>query len=42
LRVTEAIVERRSRAPLTAAYLARETFVDYAVYAKWRGKLVIG
>ena len=26
----------------TAAYLARETFVDYAVYAKWRGKLVMG
>jgi len=40
LRVTEAIVERRACAPLTAAYLARETFVDYAVYAKWRGKLV--
>ncbi len=41
LRVTEAIFERRARAPLTAAYLARETFVDYAVYAKWRGKLVM-
>ncbi len=40
LRVTDAILERRERAPLTAAYLARETFVDYAVYAKWRGKLV--
>ena len=39
--VTEAIDERRKRAPLTAAYLARETFVDYAVYAKWRGKLVM-
>ena len=42
LRVTEAIAERRERAALTAAYLARETFVDYAVYAKWRGKLVMG
>lgn len=41
LRVTEAIFERRERAPLTAAYLMRETFVDYAVYAKWRGKLVM-
>jgi hydroxymethylglutaryl-CoA synthase len=40
--VTDAIVERRARAPLTAAYLAREKFVDYAVYAKWRGKLVMG
>ncbi|HEX9373882.1 MAG TPA: hydroxymethylglutaryl-CoA synthase [Roseiflexaceae bacterium] len=41
LRVTAAIAERRARAPLTAAYLAREKFVDYAVYAKWRGKLVM-
>jgi hydroxymethylglutaryl-CoA synthase len=42
LQVTDAIADRRERAPLTAAYLARETFVDYAVYAKWRGKLVMG
>jgi hydroxymethylglutaryl-CoA synthase len=42
LRVTQALDVRRSRAPLTAAYLARETFVDYAVYAKWRGKLMMG
>lgn len=42
LRVTERIAERRERAPLTAAYMARETFVDYAIYAKWRGKLVMG
>ncbi|GAB4109639.1 MAG: hydroxymethylglutaryl-CoA synthase [Roseiflexaceae bacterium] len=42
LTVTDAILERRDRAPLTAIYLARETFVDYAVYAKWRGKLVMG
>jgi hydroxymethylglutaryl-CoA synthase len=41
LRVTDAILERRARAPLTAAYLAREKFVDYAVYGKWRGKLVM-
>ena len=41
LRVTEAIRERRGRAPLAAAYLARERFVDYAIYAKWRGKLVM-
>ena len=40
-RVTNAITERRMRASLTAAYLAREKFVDYAVYAKWRGKLVM-
>ncbi len=39
--VTEAIVERRRRAPLTAAYLARQTLIDYALYAKWRGKIVV-
>jgi hydroxymethylglutaryl-CoA synthase len=42
LTVTEQIVARRARAPLMAAYLARAVFVDYAVYAKWRGKLVLG
>jgi len=41
LHVTNAITERRALAPLTAAYLAREKFIDYAVYAKWRGKLVM-
>lgn len=41
LTVTEAIDERRGRAPLTAAYLGREKLVDYAIYAKWRGKLVM-
>jgi len=42
LTVTEAILERRARAPLAEAYLKRAVFVDYAVYAKWRGKLVMG
>ena len=41
LRVTDAINERRNRATLTSVYLAREQFVDYALYAKWRGKLVL-
>jgi hydroxymethylglutaryl-CoA synthase len=41
LRVTEQIDERRARAPLTSAYLERTAMVDYAVYAKWRGKLVM-
>lgn len=41
LHVTDAVLERRARAPLTSAYLAREQFVDYAVYARWRGKLVM-
>lgn len=40
--VSEALLERRNRAPLTAAYLARAIMLDYAMYAKWRGKLVMG
>jgi len=40
--VTDALLERRARAPLTAAYLARQEFVDYARYLKWRNKLVLG
>ncbi len=40
--VTEALLERRLRAPLMAAYLARQEFVDYAIYVKWRDELVLG
>jgi hydroxymethylglutaryl-CoA synthase len=42
LRVTDAITTRRAMAPLTERYLSRETMIDYAVYAKWRNKLVMG
>jgi len=42
LTVTERLLERRARAPLTATYLRRAVFVDYAIYAKWRGKLLLG
>jgi hydroxymethylglutaryl-CoA synthase len=42
LSVTERIAERRERAPLTTAYLRRAVMIDYAIYAKWRGKLVMG
>jgi len=42
LTVTEGILERRGRAPLTEAYLRRQVFVDYGVYVKWVGKLVMG
>jgi hydroxymethylglutaryl-CoA synthase len=42
VRVTEALLERRHRAPLTAVYLDREEFVDYAVYVKWRNELIVG
>lgn len=40
--VTEPILERQNRAPRTEAYLKRAVFIDYAIYAKWRGKLVMG
>ncbi len=39
--VTDALLERRKRAPLLAAYLERQVFVDYAIYVKWRNELVI-
>ncbi len=41
LHVTDAILERRERAPLTADYLARRTQIDYATYAKLRGKITL-
>jgi hydroxymethylglutaryl-CoA synthase len=40
--VGEALAARRARAPLTEAYLARKVMIDYAMYAKWRGKLLMG
>jgi hydroxymethylglutaryl-CoA synthase len=39
--VTEAIEERRNRAPLTADYIARRTEIDYATYARMRGKITM-
>ncbi len=41
LTVTEALVERRDRAPHTQDYIARRTQIDYATYARYRGKLVM-
>jgi len=41
LRVTEAIGERRDRAPRSTDYIARRTEIDYATYARMRGKLVM-
>lgn len=41
LTVTDAIVERRDRAPHTQDYIARRTVIDYATYARYRGKLVM-
>ncbi len=41
LTVTQAIQERRDRAPRTQDYIARRTPIDYAMYARMRGKLVM-
>lgn len=41
LRVTDRISERQARAPKTQDYIARRTPIDYATYARYRGKLVM-
>jgi hydroxymethylglutaryl-CoA synthase len=41
IRVTDAILERRERATSTQDYIARRTPIDYAMYARLRGKLVM-
>jgi len=41
LRVTEKIRARRSLAPATQQYIARRTEIDYATYARMRGKIVM-
>ncbi len=41
IRVTDNITERQSRAPKTQDYIARRTQIDYATYARFRGKLVM-
>ena len=39
--VTAKIGERRANAPKTAWYVARREVIDYALYARYRGKLVM-
>lgn len=39
IRVTDAIRERQDRAAHTTDYIARRTEIDYATYARFRGKL---
>ena len=39
--VTDAILERQQRAPITQDYIARRTVIDYAQYARMRGKLTM-
>ncbi|MFM8320060.1 MAG: hydroxymethylglutaryl-CoA synthase [Chloroflexota bacterium] len=41
LTVTDRLLERRNRAPSTQQYIARRTVIDYATYARYRGKLVM-
>ena len=41
LRVTERIAERQARAPRTRQYIERRKQIDYALYARYREKLVM-
>jgi len=41
LRATDALAERQGRAPKTRDYIARRSVIDYATYARLRGKLVM-
>ncbi len=41
LQVTDAIDERRGRAPSTQDYITRRTEIDYATYVRFRGKLTM-
>jgi hydroxymethylglutaryl-CoA synthase len=39
--VTDSIEARRAKAPKTAWYVSRREVIDYAIYARYRGKLVM-
>jgi hydroxymethylglutaryl-CoA synthase len=41
LTVTERLVAHRDSAPKTQDYIARRTVIDYATYARYRGKLLV-
>ena len=41
IKITDAVDERRDRAPKTQDYIARRTEIDYATYSRFRGKLVM-
>ncbi len=41
LHVTEAIAERQHRAPYTRDYCARRVEIDYALYTRYRRKLLV-
>ncbi len=39
--VTERLLERREKAPSTQMYIARRVEIDYATYARYRGKIAM-
>jgi hydroxymethylglutaryl-CoA synthase len=41
LTVTDSLLERRDKAPKTQDYIARRTEIDYAMYARLRGKIAM-
>jgi hydroxymethylglutaryl-CoA synthase len=41
MRVTDLIEERRKKAPSTQQYIDRRVAIDYATYARYRGKIVM-
>jgi hydroxymethylglutaryl-CoA synthase len=41
LTVTDSLLERRDKAPKTKDYIARRTEIDYAMYARLRGKIAM-
>lgn len=41
LRITDAVTERQEKAPKTWDYINRRTEIDYATYARFRGKLTM-
>jgi len=41
LRVSQLLPERRNTAPGTEEYISRRTEIDYATYARYRGKLTV-
>ena len=38
---TDHLAERRDRAPRTSTYVSRREYIDYATYARYRGKLIM-
>lgn len=41
IKVTDLLPEKREKAPSTAEYIARRTEIDYAMYTRLRGELIV-